>query len=130
MNRRRALELLGSAAIAALWPSAAFADRRRRRGRRRRHGRGDEDDHEDGHEKREHDYERATSAHQKGDVLPLREILAEVRKTFKGEVVGVTFKENSDMKVYEIKLVTPTNLYLEIYVNATTNQIVKVEGDE
>lgn len=145
MNRRLLIQLLGAGLVAALSAEPAAAKRGRsgsrdrdrskarrdrskgRRGRNRTHRR-----HYEGHDGQpgHYDYERATQAREKGDVLPLRDILATVRKRFEGEIVGVEFEDKGEAKMYEIKLVTPAEEYLEIYVDARTAEIVKVEGDD
>lgn len=109
LNRRC---FVGLVAALAMWPVASvMADRD--------HG---------GHEEDEHDYEDAVRAQKSGDALPLRDILDEIGKSYKGEIVGIKFEKKKGVWIYEIKLVTPEGRYLEIYVDAKTSQILQVEG--
>ncbi len=105
MIQRRAA-LFALAALMLAGPSPAKA----RRGRGR-------DDHED-----------AEAAVRSGQVRPLEEILAEIKKQYPGEVVGVEFESEQGMWVYEVKLIAPDGRYLEIYADARTAAIIKVEG--
>lgn len=111
INRRK---LVGLLAVLALLPGPyAWADRGRGRGR----GGHDEDDYED-----------AYKARQSGDILPLSEILTKVRAAFPGEVVGVEFEREDGEAIYEVKVLQDNGRYLEIYVDARTGIVTKVEG--
>ena len=106
------------AAFTVLSASPVLADSRRgRRGRRRKH-----DDN------RHHDHEDAARARKSGDVLPLRDILEKLERTQQGEIVSIEFDKEDGVWVYEIKMVTSDGRYLEIYVNAKSNEILKIEG--
>lgn len=117
-SRRQFVTLL--AALSVLHVPMALADRKHRE-RDGKHGDDDDDEHH-------HDYRDAASARRSGDALPLREILDEVGKTHKGQIVGIEFKRKDDVWIYEIKLVTEEGRYLEIYVDAKSKAILKVEG--
>ncbi len=120
-----------------LHPAPAYADgdddgdddddhkkkRRRRRKRRKRRRYRDNDG-----DKSRHDHERAATARKSGDIRPLQEVLAKVKKTHRGEVVGVEFEMEDGIWVYELKIVTPKGRYLKIYVDAKTTKILKVRG--
>ena len=98
---RRAMIVLGLAA--ALLPSAALADR-------------------------EHDYDRARRAVERGEALALADILTRVRSDLGGEVVGVEFERKRERWVYEFKVIDPAGRLWEIYVDAATAAILKREG--
>lgn len=51
-----------------------------------------------------------------------------MQKQYPGEVVGVKFEKEDGVWVYEFKMVMPDGRYVEIYVDAKTKQIIKVEG--
>ncbi len=130
--------LLAAILMLPLLPqSAAFADgdddgdddddhkKKRRRKRRRRKRRRYRDNDGD---KAKHDHDRAAAALKSGDIRPLREVLAKVKKSHRGEVVGIEFEMEDGIWVYELKIVTPKGRYLKIYVNAKTTKILKVRG--
>jgi len=103
--------------LAACHPLEALADRKGgRRGGEREH-----DDHDD-------DHKYADQARRSGDTVPLRDILSTVRETHNGEIVGIEFKNEDNLWVYEIKMIATDGRYIEIYVDAKSNKILKVEG--
>jgi len=112
LRRRYLLVML--AALAAFPGQGALADRDRKHGERDREAKDDSED--------------AARARRAGDIRPLSEILEMVQKAYPGEVVGVEFERKHGNWTYEIKLVSPDNRYLEIYVDARTKEVVKVEG--
>jgi uncharacterized membrane protein YkoI len=116
ISRRYFVSLL--IAFTVLPAQTAMADRKR-------HRRGDDDDERN---RERHDYRDAANARRSGDIVPLRDILDEVRKTHPGEIVGIEFEREDGIWVYEIKLVTPEGRYLEIYVDAKTKKIIEIEG--
>jgi len=102
MNKtRRDMIVLGLAA--ALLPSAGLADR-------------------------EHDYDQARRAVERGEAVALVEILARVRADLGGEIVGVSFERKRDRWVYEFKVIDPGGRLWEVYVDAATAAILKREG--
>jgi uncharacterized membrane protein YkoI len=74
------------------------------------------------------DNDAVRAARERGDILPLDEILLDVRAKFPGELVKVEIETLNGVWVYEFKIVTPQGRRLEIYVNARTKEIVKIEG--
>lgn len=115
ITRRRLILTLATVASVPVLPASA---------RRGRGGRDDDDHHERGH----HDHVDADTARKQGEVRPLQEILDEVELQMPGEVVGVEFDRKDGVWVYEIKKLTKTGQYMEIYVDASTKQIIKIEG--
>ncbi len=120
INRRQFSSLL--AALTLLPAQQAFADRRRRR-RGRRRGRDDDDD------EHEHDHEYADRARRSDNILPLRDVLAHIKRSIKGEIVGVEFEREYGRWVYEIKMIAVDGRYYEIYVDAMTGRTLKIEGE-
>lgn len=74
---------------------------------------------------REHD--EAREVVERGEALPLEEILARLRGDIAGELVGVSFKRKHGRWVYEFKVVGPAGRLSEIYVDAASAQILKRE---
>jgi uncharacterized membrane protein YkoI len=99
MNRR---ELIRLGAAGALLPTAVRADRNR-------------------------DHDQARRAVERGEALPLFDILARVRSELGGEVVGVSFKRRRDRWVYEFKVVAGGGRLVEIHVDAASAEILKRE---
>lgn len=75
------------------------------------------------------DHEEAAKALRDGKIAPLREILDVVSKAHPGEVVRVKFKRKRGRWLYELKVLKRDNVLIEVYVDAQSKQIVKVEVD-
>ena len=96
--------------------------RHRRTGRRRRKNKSDREANEI------HDFEEAARARKAGKIQPLEDILKSVRKTYKGEIVGVEIEKEKGVWVYEIKMVSADNRFFEVYVDAATKKIIRTWG--
>ena len=58
----------------------------------------------------------------------MRDILEAIAEKHPGEVVEVEFGREGNRWVYEIKLVDTEGRLLEVYVDAKTKEILRVEG--
>jgi uncharacterized membrane protein YkoI len=76
---------------------------------------------------RERDHERARRAVERGEALPLPDLLKRVRADLQGEVVGVSFERKRDRWVYEFKVIAPGGRLMEVYVDAASAEILKRE---
>jgi uncharacterized membrane protein YkoI len=78
----------------------------------------------------EDDHDRARRAFERGEVLPLAEILARVRGELGGEVVGVSFEREHERWVYEFRVIGSGGRLIEVYVDAATAEVLeREEGD-
>ena len=75
------------------------------------------------------DHERARRALEEGRARPLAEILEAVRGRLDGEVIGVEFDREDGRYVYEFKVVGSDGRLREVYVDALSAEILKVEDD-
>ena len=75
-------------------------------------------------------HDEARRAVERGEIRPLADILAEVRSSLVGEVVGVELKREHRKLIYEFKTVDARGRRLEIYVDAATAAIIKTEEDD
>lgn len=72
-----------------------------------------------------HDQDRAREALERGEALPLTDILARVRPGLGGEIVGVSFEREDGRWIYEFKVVGPDGRLKEVYVDAATALVLK-----
>lgn len=79
---------------------------------------------------RDRDFERAREAVEKGEALPLADILLKVRNNLGGEVVGVFFKRKRGRWIYEFRVIDRSGQLWEVYVDAATARILKREDDD
>lgn len=75
----------------------------------------------------ERDHDRARLAVERGEALPLVDILERIGSDLGGEVVGVSFERKRDRWIYEFKVVRPGGSLVEIYVDAASAEILKLE---
>jgi len=87
-----------------------------------------DDHHERGHYDKDQDLARA--ALERGDALPLAEVLTRVAPTLSGEVVGIELEREDGRLVYELKVIAPNGRVREVYVDAATAEIVEEDWDD
>lgn len=73
------------------------------------------------------DHDEARRAVERGEALPLFEVLERVRSELGGEVVGVSFKRKRDRWMYEFKVIGLGGQLTEVYVDAVSSEILKRE---
>jgi uncharacterized membrane protein YkoI len=75
--------------------------------------------------RRERDHDRAREALERGEALPLAEVLARVRPELGGEVVGVDFEREDGRWIYEFKVIGQAGRLTEVHVDAATAQVLR-----
>lgn len=88
---------------------------------------GSDDSGEDGGGNDE-DHDRALNAVRNNRAATLKEILAIVRRKYKGEIVRVSLRGNGPNLTYRIKLLDEDNRLIEVLVNAVSRRIVRAKG--
>lgn len=89
----------------------------------------DRDEHDDDGYDYEGDHERARQAFEQGEIRPLGELLQIVTSTIPGEIVDVEFEKEDGVWVYEFYLIDRDGTLLEVFVDAKTGDIMKIEGE-
>lgn len=77
----------------------------------------------------DHDHDSARRAVERGEALPLADILARVRPQLGGEVVGVSFEREGGRWVYEFRVIGPAGRLSKVDVDAATAQVIERESD-
>lgn len=77
----------------------------------------------------DHAYDRARRAVDRGETLPIAELLERLRMRVPGEVVGVEFENEDGIWVYEFKVIDGRGRLLEVYVDARTGEVLSMEED-
>jgi uncharacterized membrane protein YkoI len=77
-----------------------------------------------------HDHDRARRLLERGDIRPLSEILARVEGDLPGRIIATEFEREDGIYVYEFKVVDPAGRVREVYVDAATGTLLKVEDDD
>ena len=84
-----------------------------------------EPDDDDGDDARQH-YE-AQQALKNGEVRPLEEIIAAVRKEISGDIIEIEFERDDGRYIYELEIIQPSGQVIEIKVDAATKVILERE---
>ena len=75
------------------------------------------------------EHDSARRAVERGEALPLVDVLAKVRRELGGEIVGVSFKRKQDHWFYEFKVVEPGGRLVEVYVDAASGRVLERDAD-
>ncbi|TPE47699.1 PepSY domain-containing protein [Amaricoccus solimangrovi] len=76
------------------------------------------------------DSDRARRALERGEVLPLREILGIVEREIDGRIIEVEFEAKDGGHVYEFEFIAPDGRLLEAVVDARTGRVISVGEDD
>lgn len=75
------------------------------------------------------EHDRAKAALRAGQIRPLKQILASVRRSYRGRQLQVNLSERGGGAwTYQVKWLTPDSNVLAIAVDAQTAQIISVSG--
>lgn len=75
------------------------------------------------------DHEEARGALERGEVMPLSEVLAALRPRIDGDIVSTDFEREDGGWSYEIKYIDRTGRMVELHVDARTARVLKAEDD-
>lgn len=75
------------------------------------------------------DHDRARRAVERGEALPLQEVLARVGEDLPGRVVEIEIEREDGRWIYEIKVIDAAGRLREIHVDARTARILERDDD-
>jgi uncharacterized membrane protein YkoI len=81
-------------------------------------------------EHKEHDEDRARAAVQRGEILPLEQVLAALKSGVTGEISRVELEKEHGIWVYEIKVISPRGQMMEVHIDAKTGKLIEKKGGE
>lgn len=76
------------------------------------------------------DFELARDAVERGEILPLAEVLSRLQESHPGRVIEVELEYSAAMLVYEVELVTDDGRLIEVDMNAATGEIVAMDEED
>jgi len=76
------------------------------------------------------DYMEARHLLESGEIMPLEDILKNVRKIYTGNVIEVELEKEDQQIVYEIEILGPDGVIREIYINAKTGKLLLKDDDD
>jgi len=65
-----------------------------------------------------------------GEILPLEEILDNVRQTFPGRILDVELEREDGQIAYEVEILGTDGIVTEVYINARTGKVLSVKEDD
>lgn len=71
------------------------------------------------------DHERARRAVEAGQILPLRDVLARLERTYPGRVLEVELERDDGLWIYEVKLLQADGRLLKLKLDAKTAAVLK-----
>lgn len=74
----------------------------------------------------ESDHELARQALQQGKVLPLRTVLDQVERDYRGQVIKVEFEHDDGRFIYELRVLQADGRMLKLKVNAVDGKVLSV----
>jgi uncharacterized membrane protein YkoI len=75
------------------------------------------------------DQERARAARQRGEILPLGEVLARARSLLDGRMIETELEREDGRWVYELTLLTPDGQVVEALFDAASAELLELEGE-
>ncbi len=76
------------------------------------------------------DLDRLRDAVRRGEVIPLSQLQASVRKAFPGEIIGVKLDEDDGRFIYEFKVLKTNGRLVEIEMDAGDGRVLDVDDDD
>ncbi len=73
-------------------------------------------------------YDQARRALSRGDVLPVEEVIKQLKTHIPGQVLEIEFEREHARWVYEFKMIDESGRRLEVYLDAKTAELISVEG--
>jgi uncharacterized membrane protein YkoI len=75
----------------------------------------------------DHAYDRARRAVERGEILPMAQLLKRLKTQAPGEVVGVELEQEHGTWVYEFKIIDAKGRLIEVYLDAQTGTVISME---
>ncbi len=76
------------------------------------------------------DHERARRALEAGRVLPLSQVLEDLRRRVEGDVIGVELEREDGRFVYELTLIRPSGQIHEAVIDAESGTLLELEVED
>ncbi|ROT99425.1 PepSY domain-containing protein [Histidinibacterium lentulum] len=76
------------------------------------------------------DHDRARGALERGEILPLAQILAVAVAHVPGRIIEVELERDDGRWIYEVELLTRGGRLVEIEIDGATGRILEIEADD
>lgn len=65
-----------------------------------------------------------------GQILPLEDLLKNLRQTLPGKVLEIELEREDHQIVYEVELLGEDGVIKEVYINARTGKVISIKEDD
>ena len=76
------------------------------------------------------DYIEAKRLRDSGEIMPLEEILKNVRRSYPGRILEVELENEKGRVIYELEILGADRIVREIYIDAKSGELLSVEEDD
>jgi len=76
------------------------------------------------------DYIEAQRLLEAGKILPLDEILVIVKKAVPGKLLEIELETKDRQIIYEVEILDASGVVKEVYINASSGEIISIENDD
>ena len=76
------------------------------------------------------DYMEAKRLLETGEILPLEDLLKNLRQIFPGKILEIELEREDHQIVYEVELLGKDGIVREIYINARTGKVLSIKEDD
>ena len=76
------------------------------------------------------DYKEAKRLRESGEIMPLEEILKNVRNSYPGRILEVELENEKGRVIYELEILGADRIVREIYIDAKSGELLSVEEDD
>lgn len=88
------------------------------------------DDDGDHIRKHDDDHDRVRRARERGDILPLVDILDRAEQAYPGQVIETEFDDEHGRMVYELVVLGDDGRVVKLYYDARTGALLEMKGGE
>jgi uncharacterized membrane protein YkoI len=75
------------------------------------------------------DGDRARGALERGEVLPLEQVIARLEGHIHGEISRIELEKEDGIWVYEFKVISPQGRMIEVHIDAKTGKLIGKKGE-
>ena len=75
------------------------------------------------------DGDKARAALERGEVIPLEQVLASLEGRVDGEISSIELEKEHGAWVYEFKVISPRGRMMEVHVDAKTGGLIEKKGE-
>jgi len=76
-----------------------------------------------------HSHDQARRAVERGEALPVAEVLRQLRSQVRGDVVAIEYEFEFERWVYEFKIIDPEGRLRKVHLDAASGALIQVSDD-